>query len=457
MNTALASLPRATAERGVAHTQAMLLALGRHTLTSCLTTQARQHLDWSADYRAYSSGRLDANLLFGAVLEQAQASYGGSTRVWLALDDSTLRKSGRKVPLTAWRRDPLSPPFGVNFQWGHRVLQTSLLWPQPQGGARGLPVAFEVLLNRPRPKQQATLPPADLREALRQANVNEAAVRQLNRLAGKLARPAVAAVDGRFANKRFLRQLPKNVSAVARLRKDALLYRPPAETATTGRPRLYGAVVARPEALRLDESQPWQTLNAYAAGKNHCFKIKTMGPLRSKLTGAAPGRLMLIAPLAYRLRAGSKLLYRQPAYLWITDTEMSLQEALQGYLWRWEVEVNFRDEKTLLGVGQPQVWHPQSVQRLPAWQAAGYSAMLWSSLSLAPDSERAALPPPKWRRKIKPLRPSTQCLINRLRHDAWASAIRPESFRGFWTHPSAAQKPPKPHNSLAAALFLATG
>ena len=75
---------------------------------------------------AYSAARLDPVALFDGVLREALAALPSSRRVWLAMDDSTLRKSGRTIPLTGWRRDPLSPPFAVNFQWGHRVLQTSL-------------------------------------------------------------------------------------------------------------------------------------------------------------------------------------------------------------------------------------------------------------------------------------------------------------------------------------------
>lgn len=436
----------------------MLLGLGRHTLTACLTTQGRQHQDWSADYRAYSAGRWEADRLFDAVLQEALAARPERLRIWLAWDDSTLRKSGRRIPQTAWRRDPLSPPFAVNFQWGHRVLQACLLWPQSDGGARGLPLRFELLANRPSPKQCAQMEAVAVREAQRQANVNEAAVRQMQGLAARIDRPAVAAVDGRFANKRFLRRLPASWSAVARLRKDAVLYYPPAQAARGGRPRLYGEAAPRPEALRQDPSQPWQTLRAHAAGADHDFKVKTLGPLRSALTGGADGQLLVIAPLGYRLRAGGKLLYRQPAYLWVTDPQMSLAEALQGYLWRWEEEVNFRDEKTLLGVGQAQVWHPQSVGRVPAWQVAAYSALLWSAQSLGDEAAGAmSLPQPKWQRDPKPGRVSTGRLINQLRYDAWASAIRPEAFRGFWNKPHAPQKPEKAHAFLPAALFLSTG
>lgn len=186
------------------------------------------------------------------------------------------------------------------------------------------------------------------------------------------------------------------------------------------------------------------------------MKIKTMSPLRSAMTGPTDGRLIVIAPLGYRLRAGGKLLYRQPAYLWVTDPPLSLEEAVQGYIWRWEEEVNFRDEKILLGVGQAQVRHPESVARVPAWQVAAYSALLWCAQTLGEPGANTALPRPKWRSKEPPLRASTASLINQLRYDAWASAIRPETLQGFWDETSPDQKPEKLNTSLPAAIFFAT-
>ena len=66
-------------------------------------------------------------------------------------------------------------------------------------------------------------------------------------------------------------------------------------------------------------------------------------------------QLIVIAPLGYRLRKGSKLLYRQPAFLLCTDPDLDPQRLIETYLQRWGIEVNFREEKTLLGVGQAQV------------------------------------------------------------------------------------------------------
>ena len=99
-------------------------------------------------------------------------------------------------------------------------------------------------------------------------------------------------------------------------------------------------------------------------------------------------RLILIKAPGYRLRKGSKLLYREPAFLITTDLTTPAAELIAAYLARWEVEVNFRDEKTLLGVGQAQVRHPQSVARAPAFLVAAY-AMFCGAAS---DSSATAAP-----------------------------------------------------------------
>jgi hypothetical protein len=129
-------------------------------------------------------------------------------------------------------------------------------------------------------------------------------------------------------------------------------------------------------------------------------------------------RLLVIKAAGYRLRKGSKLLYREPAFLITTDLTTPASELIAAYLARWEVEVNFRDEKTLLGVGQAQVRHPQSVARAPAFLVAAYAMLLWSSIRLFGDRRTEAFEPlPAWR-NTQPARPSTRDLIRLLQQQA---------------------------------------
>lgn len=53
---------------------------------------------------------------------------------------------------------------------------------------------------------------------------------------------------------------------------------------------------------------------------------------------------------------------------------------LQIYCDRWQIEVNHRDEKSLLGVGEAQVCSAQAVPRQPAFAVASYSLLLLAGL-----------------------------------------------------------------------------
>ena len=124
---------------------------------------------------------------------------------------------------------------------------------------------------------------------------------------------------------------------------------------------------------------------------------------------------MVIKPLGYRLRKGAKLLYREPAFLICTDPKLDLQTLVQAYVYRWEIEVNHRDEKSFIGVAQGQVRNPNAVPRLPQLQVAVYSLLLLASI-LSYGFQRTAdyLPLPKWRRKS--IRPSIHDLLSLLFH-----------------------------------------
>ena len=146
------------------------------------------------------------------------------------------------------------------------------------------------------------------------------------------------------------------------------------------------------------------------------------GPIYWRNAGVdIPLQVVVIKPLGYRLRNGSKVLYRQPAFLICTDPELDLATLVQAYINRWEIECNHRDEKSLLGVAQGQVRNPNSVERLPQLQVAGYSLLLLAS-TLSSGFERTSeyLPLPKWRRKS--IRPSLLDLLALLRDQIFATA-----------------------------------
>ena len=132
-------------QRAIQQTLGSLLTLGRRTLSRSLWTLGRQHRDWSADYRLHSRASWNSQDLFQPVLEHAARLCDDSLLV-IAMDDTRIRKTGRKILTAFFQRDPLSPKFRFNLMWGLRFLHFSLLVPLYRSNSdvppRSLPVRF---------------------------------------------------------------------------------------------------------------------------------------------------------------------------------------------------------------------------------------------------------------------------------------------------------------------------
>jgi hypothetical protein len=452
---------QASLDRLRAHLLAQLVCLGRHTLSGLLTTNGQLHRDWSADYRLYSHQRIEPAELFSQIRRGAQQGLGPGQALVVAMDDSILRKSGRKIPGVGYRRDPLSPPFHLNFVLGTRFVQLSALVRGQDGFSRMIPIDFQQAPLPARPARHAPAAQHCLYQAqLAAANINLVALQRVAALRDQLdteqdpehPRDLRVVVDGRFTNARLLKNLPHHTTLIGRIRRDAKLFFPPQAQAPTGRKRVYGQKAPTPQELLADCSIEFQLLQAQL-GDRHCqFRVKSLGPLRALQAGTCHQlQLLVIAPLGYRLRKGSKLLYRQPAFLICTDPNLSIDSLLQSYLWRWDIEVNFRDQKSLLGVGEAQVRNPHSVQSQPAVAIAAYGLLLLA----AAQSNLEALSQPKWRSDPQLKRLSTASLINLLRHELWSASIRPEPFTHFSSHAPRDHNPQKPQPNLSSALFYA--
>ncbi len=167
-------------------------------------------------------------------------------------------------------------------------------------------------------------------------------------------------------------------------------------------------------------------------------------------------QLIVIAPLAYRLR--SKLLYRHPAFLICTDSELDPCQIIEAYFQRWDIEVNFRDEKTLLGVGQAQVRNIVSVGIGSGICRRRFAACCWFPVSWhsAPRRRTVASTLGRAATSKGPLH-STQQLIHQLRAEVWGRGLGIESFSGFASHLPAAAKPEKSSFPIASAVCYANG
>jgi len=452
-------------ERFHAHLLAQLVCPGRHTLTSLITTGGRQFHDWTADYSLYAKKRVDPGVLFSLVRCEIEAMNSPSQPLVVAIDDTILRKTGRKIPGTAYRKDPLGPPFNLNLIWAQRMIQYSAAVPSPDGDVRMVPIAFQNASTPRKPKRTASDKAFDeYRDKMKQRNLNTLAVEKLCSLQNERtqsgtakAPPLHVVVDGSYTNRRMLKELPPETILIGRIRKDAHLNFKPDNQKLHGRKRIYGTDAPTPEELRKDESIPWIKIKASACGKQRTFRVKTLAPLRWKAAGEMDLRLIVIAPVMYMINTNGKRLYRQPAYLLCTDPSLPLKQILQEYIWRWDIEVNHRDEKTILGVGQAQVRNINSVESVPAAAVAAYAMLHIAAMkAYGWNSKPDSIPPAKWRNSKKKNRASTQDLINELRRELWSDSINPQHLTDFLNRNTSDTKSLKSVTDMCSAILGST-
>jgi len=423
-----------------------LVCLGRRTLTRIIWTNGRHRQDWRAEYFLFSRCHWDPALLFASILCRALA-YCPGRYVGVAIDDTRLRKTGTRIQQAFYQRDPLSPKFYVNLMLGLRFLQASLLIPVFRWckvGCRAIPIAFEEVSvvkrprrqgrkgspgnqfarrprKRPTPSQDSSLDPQwqQYLAAKKIHNLSTRFVALAIRLraafdaAGAAKKILLLAVDNSFCNRTVFRAQIRGVELIARARKNIVLcfrYEGPSR-------RFYAKHKFTPEQVRVDDSRAWQTTKIFYGGKRRKVQYKEVpGVYWQGGARKRPLRLLVVRPTRYRKKKSARFYYRQPAFLLTTVVNGTVRQLLQIYFDRWQIEVNHREEKDTLGVGQAQLRNVTSVPKQPAFAVAAYSALLLASLkAFGAERGRAYAALPKWRRRAQ--RPSALDLITLLRKE----------------------------------------
>src|SRR3954470_18697556 len=201
-----------------------------------------------------------------------ELTYCPGSFVPIALDDTRLRKTGKRIPTAFGQRDPLSPPFRVNLQWGLRFLQASLLLPLHRKynvNARAVPVRFVAAPSLKKPGAKATAQEqARFREQRKQHNLSQQAVRLLLGLrasldqAGAQTKALLIAGDGSFCNRTLFRTPLDRIDLLCRTRADVRLCAP----APPGSRRTYAEEKFTPEHVRQKESIAGQSTKLWHGG-----------------------------------------------------------------------------------------------------------------------------------------------------------------------------------------------
>jgi len=398
---------------------ASLCAFNRKTITSMAIYLGRGQKLPIADYKFYSEYKWNVEDLFHPILQKA-VEYSSGDYISIAADDTKIHKTGKKIPNASWHADPLGPPFQTNLIWGLRYLQMSILLPlylnSENTPARAIPIRFTLAPHVKKPGKKATEEDKKIYKTLsKKKNLSTTFVQEVIDLRqtldsmGLQKKILIMSCDGSFCNKTCMNIEGSRIAMIARCRKDAKL----CFKAESGSKKFYDDKTFKPEDVRKDDSIPWQTKPFFYGGKWRDIRYKEVknilwrnGTKRKFL------RLFVLAPLPYV--RGGKRNYRDPAYLLTTNLDAPTEILIQAYLDRWQIEYNHRDEKSILGVGEAQVWNEYSVKKQPAFHVAAYSALLLASVIVYGDRDHADFGPrPNWRKP--PKRNTCRALVGLLR------------------------------------------
>lgn len=438
-----------------------LHALGKRRITDALRA-AGQSADkhYSCFYRFFSRAKWSLDEL-GLVLLAMVIRLFPSDVVELVLDDTLVRRTGKKVALATIHADPLLKQGGRCFaSYGHVfvVLSVHLCLPlfAPTGWA--LPLIFR-LYEGSRQGGRADSP-SDKRRAMsrrrkgkgkrkRQRLTDREVVRgRVRRCKARpdngtlpdkvrptklqLAAEMILLVAERFPDVRFrvladhlyygkdllhqvhrkLQHTSDNVTFVLRGRGDAALYRlpPPRPQGQRGRSRVKGDKLPKPtEWVEANPHRLQQVeVNIYGCKVPMLLGSYTGMPYRT-----LPGRLV-----RYVISRDPNGVYKDD-FIVSTDTELSPQQIIEAFSHRWPLERTFQDCKQKLGLQDPEVQLPASVRRVAPFQMVLYSlVVLWYLL----DGHRQAsqLPPVGDPWYPKRGRPSFSEMLASLRRLSWA-------------------------------------
>jgi hypothetical protein len=281
---------------------------------------------------------------------------------------------------------------------------------------RAIPVRFIPAPYVKKPRKKAAKEEWDkYRQVVKENNLSTLFVEKIQQLRQTMDEQGLAhkllimSCDGSFCNKTCMAIEDPRIVLLVRCRKNAKLCFP---TAEKGR-KIYDDRKFSPEEIRRDEAVSWQNASFFYGGQWREMRYKEVrNVLWQYGTKGKPLRLIVLAPLPYV--RGGKRNYRAPAYLLTTNFQVDTITLIQAYLDRWQIEYNHRDEKSILGVGEAQVWNENSVEKQPAFHVAAYSALLVANQLAYGDQEHEDFGKrPLWRKK--PKRNTCRALVGVLR------------------------------------------
>ena len=379
--------------------------VGEHTITGCLVAGGVAG-DWhhSRGHRFFSRARWSPDRLGLALLDLIVARLiDPGAPLLIAIDDTLLRRSGRRVWGTAWHHEPTCSAPPRRFAWGNNWVVAAIVVRLP-------------FLSRP-----AALPVLFRLQAKREDSKHELAAQLIALIARHYTDRRIDVVaDGHYTGPTLVCQ--PNVTLTARLRTNAALHElAPPRTGKRGRPRAMGARLPSLAQIAGDPATAWETVQLHRYGQTATVQIH---------------RLTCLWYRSHRDRPLTMLLVRDPSRkepyelaLISTDLDASSVELVERFACRWSIEVAFEDAKQLVGVGEARNRTELAVRRtVPFGLLCMSLTIIWYALhghsptDVAEHRARA----PWYRTKTNP---STADMLAKLRRTIIAAQYSPGRLR----------------------------
>ena len=380
----------------------MVTTRGPRTVTGMLTGAGLSR-SWSHHraHRFFSRAAWDPRevglALAGAVIE-ALVPAGADVRV--AVDDTLLRRRGRKVWLALWTHDG-SARSRDKIGYGNTWVIAAVLVDLP---FTSRPVALPVLARPWRGKDTAG-----------RSELALAMVEDLKRVAGQRIVHVVA--DAAYHHP-GVAALPVGITWTTRLAANATLLGPaPARTGRRGRPRKKGDPLGT--LTQIAAGAVWRAVTVQRYGQTADVRlterrVQWYGPWKD-----LPVRLIL-------LRDTSR--YYDLALI-TTDLTTPAEEIIGRYASRWSIEVVLSQTRQILGVGQARNRTARAVERTVPFGLTTYTpVILWYARHGDPTADVAThrATSPWYHAKTEP---SFQDMTDTLRRVIIAARYTPTSPR----------------------------
>jgi hypothetical protein len=367
----------------------------------------------SVFHRFFSRATWSLDALGQVVFRLALAWIPAEQPLYVLIDDTLARKTGKGISLATMHHDPLLSSARKPFSsFGHVWVVLALWVPLPMGGSRGfaLPLLFRLYVGAKRggtkdapgrPRRGTRQQAAEKAHAAHPRPTKLALARELLSLVAGWAdgRMVYAVVDSAYAARPLLEGRPAHVHLLSRLRPDAALWARPGRRrpGQRGRPRKRGHRLPTPKAMAATRRR-WDSLPLTLYGRPVSPRVFGCTALWYGALRAQPVRIVVVRDPSGR---------RRDEAFFCTDLTVTHAFThafiLEGDARRWTLEVAFYNQKQFLGFEDPQNQTATAVARTAPMAGLVYDLVLfWYAARLQQAHAPHWLVRPWYRSKATP-------------------------------------------------------